>query len=81
MTTPDTSNNNRFSNHDDPISMFDRGATMVDNNPLTVQNYKKSPSNIVAMATKLLNKHSYANFTDNNIDNTSRDTFVYTTVE
>ena len=41
MTTPDTSNNNRFSNHDDPISMFDRGATMVDNNPLTVQNYKK----------------------------------------
>ena len=36
MTTPDNINNKRFRTNDDPISMFDRGATMVDKKPLTI---------------------------------------------
>ena len=81
MTTPDTINNKRFRTNGDPISMFDRGSIMVDENPLTIQNYLniKSPSNIVGVATKLLNKHSYDKFTASQIDNTSQDTFAYTT--
>ena len=39
MTTPDSIDNTSFRTYDDPISMFDRGATMSVNNPLTVQNY------------------------------------------
>ena len=79
MTTPDTINNKRLRNNDDPISMFDRGSIMVDENPLTIQNCLniKSPSSIVDVATKLLNKHNYDKFTDSKIDNTSQDTFAY----
>ena len=53
--------------------MFDRGATMVDKNPLTIQHCSntKSPSSIVDEATKMLNNHSYAIFTDNQIDTMS----------
>ena len=78
MTTPDTINNKRLRNNDDPISMFDRGSIMVDENPLTIQNCLniKSPSSIVDVATKLLNKHNYDKFTDSKIDNTSQDTFA-----
>ena len=58
MTTPDNINNKRLRNNDDPISMFDRRATMVDKNPSTIQKYLniKSPSNIVAVATKNVEK-------------------------
>ena len=53
-TTPDNINTQRFRNNDDPISMVDRGSSMVDNNPLTIQNYLniESPSNTVDVATK-----------------------------
>ena len=83
MTTPDNINNKRYRNYDDPVSMFDRGATMNVKNPLTIQNYLniKSPSNIAEVATKMLNNHAYDNFTDNQIDNTSQDMFVYKTDE
>ena len=83
MTTPDNINNKRFRNYDDRISMFDRGATMVDKNPLIVQNYLniKSPSNIVDVVHKLLNNHTYDKFTDHKLYNTSQDTFVYKTHE
>ena len=39
MTTPDNIDNKRFRNSDDPISMFDRGATMSVKNPLNIQTY------------------------------------------
>ena len=83
MTTPDNINNKRFRNNDDVVSMFDRGATSGDKNPLTLQNYLniKSPSNIAEVATKLLDNHSYDNFTKNQIDNTTQDTYVYRTDE
>ena len=83
MTTPDNINNKRYRNNDDAVSMFDRGATSGDKNPLTLQNYLniKSPSNIAEVATKLLDNHSYDNFTKNQIDNTTQDTYVYRTDE
>ena len=58
--------------------MLDRGATMSVKDPLTLQYYlnSKTPSNIAQVVAKLLNKHSYAKFTDNQIDNTTQDTFV-----
>ena len=82
-TTPDNINHESFRNTDDPISMFDRGSTMVDENPLNIQSYLniKSPSNIVDVATKLLDIHRYDNLTDHKITNTSQDTFVYKTDE
>ena len=63
--------------------MLDRGATMSVNNPLTIQNYQniKSPSTIVDVITKTLDKHSYDKFTNNKITNTSQYTFVYKTDE
>ena len=63
--------------------MFDRGSTMSVKNPLTLQNYLniKSPSNIAEVATKLLDNHAYDNFTNNKIDNTVQDTYVYKTDE
>ena len=79
MTVPDNINNTRYRNNDDVISMFDRGATSGDKNPLTLRNYLniKSPSNISEVATKLLDNHSYDNFTKNQIDNTTQETSVY----
>ncbi len=81
--SPDGINNKRYRNYDDPVSMFDRGATMSVKDPLTLQNYLniKTPSNISEDAGKLLNNHSYDNFTKNQIDNTTQDTFVYKTDE
>ena len=83
MTAPDGINNKRYRNYDDPVSMFDRGATMSVKDPLTLQNYLniKTLSNISEVVTKMLNNHSYDNFTNNKIDNTSQDTFVYKTDE
>ena len=82
-TTPDNINNTRFRNNDDHTSMVDRGATMVDNNPLTIQNNLniKSPPNIVDVASKLLNNHSYDKLPANKKDNTPQDTCVYKTDE
>ncbi len=83
MTAPGGINNKRYRNYDDPVSMFDRWATMSVKDPLTLQNYLniKTPSNISEVVTKMLNNHSYDNFTNNKIDNTSQDTFVYKTDE
>ena len=83
ITTPDNINNKRYRNYDDAVSMFDRGSTMSVKNPLTLQNYLniKSPSNIAEVATKLLDNHAYDNFTNNKIDNTVQDTYVYKTDE
>ena len=83
MTAPDGINNKRYRNYDDPVSMFDRGATMSVKDPLTFQNYLniKTPSNISEVVTKMLNNHSYDIFTKNQIDNTAQDTFVYKTDE
>ena len=55
--------------------MLDRGATMSIKDPI---NYT---ANIEDVVTNMLNNHSYKNFTDNQIDNTSQDTFVYKTDE
>ena len=50
---------------------------------MTIQKYLniKTPSNIADMAAKDLDNHSHANFDKHQIDNTSRDTFVYKTDE
>ena len=79
MTAPDGINNKRYRNYDDPVSMFDRGATMSTKDPLTLQNYLniKTPSNIEQVGTKMFKNHSYAMFTDNQIDNAPQDSFVY----
>ena len=51
--------------------MLDRGAAMTVKDPI---NYA---SNILDIGTKLLNNHSYTNFSNNQIDTTSQDTYVY----
>ena len=83
MTAPDGITNQMYRNYDDPVSMLDRGATMSVKDPLTLQDFLniKSPSTISQVFTKLLNDHSYDNFTDNQIYNTSQDTLVYKTDE
>ena len=57
MTAPDGINNRRYRNYDDPVSMFDRGATMSVKDPLTLQNYLNitSPSNISEVVNKMFN--------------------------
>ena len=83
MTAPDGINNKRSRNYDDAISMLVRGSTMSVKDPLTLQTYLhiKTPSTISQVVTNMFNKHSYDNFTDNQIDNTSQDTFVRKTDE
>ena len=55
--------------------MLDRGAAMTVKDPVSYA------SNIQDIGTKMLNDHSYTNFTNNQIDNTSQDTYVYKTDE
>ena len=57
-----------FFTYDDPVSMFDRGATMSVKDPITVQKYLNiyTPANIAQTVTKALSNHSYDNFDDNN---------------
>ena len=83
VTPPDNINYKRFWTYDDPISMLERGATMNVQNPMTIQKYLniENPSTIANMAAKALDKHSYDNFDKRQIDNTSRETFVYKTDE
>ena len=83
ITSPDNINNKRFRNYDDPISMLDRGDTMNVKNPMTMQNYLniQNPWNIAEMVSKVLDNHSYGNFNNQQIDNTTQDTFVCKTDE
>ena len=55
--------------------MLDRGATM------TVKDSINCDSNILDIGVKMLNNHSYNKFTNNKLDNTSQDTYVYRTDE
>jgi pimeloyl-ACP methyl ester carboxylesterase len=85
ITTPDNIDNKRFRNIGDPISILDRGATnaiapsllknlallITDNNSVTT----------AGVLGQLLDNHSYDGFGKQQIDNTSRDTFVYRTDE
>ena len=75
ITAPDGINNKRYRNYDDPISMLDRGAAMTVKDPV---NYN---SNILDIGTKMINNHNCNIFINNQIDNTSQDTYVYRTDE
>ena len=55
--------------------MLDRGAAMTVKDPLI------DASEILGIGTKMLNGHSYSKLTDNKIDNTSQDIYVYKTDE
>ena len=83
MTAPDGINNKRYRNYNDPVSMFDRGATMGLKDQLDIKDYLNLNyiSNVKDIGTKMLNNHAYDNFTNNQIDNTTQDTFVYKTDE
>ena len=83
MTTPDNISNNRFRKYDDPISMLDRGSTMSVKNPRTIQAYLniKNLINMVDVVTKALDNHGYDTCANHELDNTTQDTFAYTTDE
>lgn len=83
MTTPDNINNKRYRNYQDPVSILDRGATMNVKNQLNVKDYQNLNyiSNVKDIATKALNNHGYENFTNNQIDDTTKETYVYRTDE
>ena len=75
MTVPDGMNNKRYRNYDDPTSMLDRGSSMTVKDPVNYSSY------ILHIGNKMLNNHSYNNFINHHIDNTSQDTYVYKTDE
>jgi pimeloyl-ACP methyl ester carboxylesterase len=85
ITTPDNIDNKRFRNIGDPVSILDRGGTnavkpslLMNLSSLITDNNTVNTSDVVLQA---LDNHSYDGFGKQEIDNTSRDTFVYRTDE
>jgi pimeloyl-ACP methyl ester carboxylesterase len=85
ITTPDNIDNKRFRNIGDPVSVLDRGATngvspslLTNLASLVTDNITVSTSGVILQA---LDNHSYNNFGKQQIDDTTRDTFVYRTDE
>ena len=75
MTAPHGTNNKRYRNDDDPTSMIDRGSIMTVKEPV---NYS---SNILDIGNIMFNNHRHIKFTNQQIDNTSQDTYVCETDE
>ena len=80
-TTPDNVDNKRFRNIGDLVSILDRGATsgvqhyvLLNLAPIVIDHNTLTTSDVVLQA---LDNHSYDGFGKQQIDNTSRDTFVY----
>jgi pimeloyl-ACP methyl ester carboxylesterase len=85
ITTPDNIDNKIFRNIGDPVYSLDRGATsavkpslLMNLASIITDNNTVHTSGVVLQA---LDNHSYAGFGKQQIDNTSRGTFVYRTDE
>jgi hypothetical protein len=85
ISTPENIDDKRFRNIGDPVSILDRGATNAVKPSLFMNLASISTDNNVVntsgVVLQALDNHAYDGFGKQQIDNTSRDAFVYRTDE